>query len=112
MKENVNEFQKKIAEFLQIYKKIIIYALFIRKSQICLAETCQNKSKFKETFKNMLEIRLLKEQINSLRASPRNFCVIKQKNLIKKNIFNYETYLKISKSNKFLTLFANEKFIK
>lgn len=49
---------------------------------------------------------------NSLISGPKIICLIKPKNLAKKNIFDYETFFKISKNNKFLTLISNEKFSK
>ena len=83
-----------------------------RKKNLILEEITLTKTKFKETFKNLFEIRLLKEQITIMKATPKTFTVIRPKNLARKNIFNYETYLKISKNNKFLSLISNEKISK
>lgn len=95
IKENISEFHKKNEE-----KKFIL----IEKGN-------QIHTKFEENFKNIFEMRILKEQINILKSIPKKYGIILSKNIPKGKAFDYDTYFEISK-NKFLNLFPAEKITK
>jgi hypothetical protein len=57
---------------------------------------------------NLREVRILKEQLAALSKTNRVYCVVRQKNMRDKDIFNYENVYKITK-NKSIGLLPNNK---
>ena len=62
-----------------------------------------------QNFDLNIEIKILTEQIFSIKQNPRIFCVLISNN-IEKNMFKYENYFSITKNHKTLTLIPSEKY--